>query len=50
VRVWDSATGTELRKYDGHTSAVADVTFFPDGKRIASAGDDGTARIWRAPR
>jgi hypothetical protein len=29
---------------------VIAVTFFPDGRRIASADDYGTARIWRAPR
>ena len=50
VRVWDATTGKELRKYEGHTNGVHSVTFFPDGKRIASASWDGTARIWRAPR
>jgi WD40 repeat protein len=50
VRVWDAATGRELRKYEGHTAGVNGVAFFPDGKRIASAGSDGTAHIWRAPR
>src|SRR5437868_11349375 len=50
VRVWDVATGKELRHYEGHTATVTGVAFFPDGKRIASASHDGTARIWRAPR
>ena len=50
VRVWDAATGKELRAYEGHSGIVAGVAFFPDGKRIASASHDGTARIWRAPR
>jgi WD40 repeat protein len=49
VRVWDAETGRELRKCEGHTGAVLSVTFFPDGKRIASASADGSARIWRAP-
>jgi WD40 repeat protein len=50
VRVWDAASGKELRKYQGHTAGVTSVAFFPDGKRIASASSDGTPRIWRAPR
>jgi WD40 repeat protein len=50
VRVWDAATGKELRHYEGHRGVVTGVAFFPDGKRIASASHDGTARIWRAPR
>ena len=50
VRVRDAETGKELRQYQGHTGAVIDVAFFPDGKRIVSTSYDGTARIWRAPR
>jgi WD40 repeat protein len=50
VRVWDIETGKELCKHEGHTDPVTSVAFFPDGKRIASASVDGTARIWRAPR
>lgn len=50
VHVWDAESGKELRKYAGHTAGIGSVAFFPDGKRIASASGDGTARIWRAPR
>jgi WD40 repeat protein len=50
VRVWDTESGRMLHSYEGHTGGVTCVTFFPDGKRIASASVDGTARVWRAPR
>ena len=50
VRVWDAESGEELRKYEGHTKLVLSVAYLPDGKRIASASEDGSVRIWRAPR
>ncbi len=46
VRMWDTASGTELpplQTTHGDTLAVA---FDPNGKRIATAGADHTAILW----
>ncbi|MFF7727076.1 helix-turn-helix domain-containing protein [Streptomyces sp. NPDC008001] len=35
-----------LHRLTGHSGAVTDVAFSPDGKTLATGGSDGTARIW----
>jgi hypothetical protein len=48
VRIWDAASGHELRTLKGHTGEVRCVTVTPDGQRIITGADDGTARLWDA--
>jgi len=48
ARLWNAATGREIRQFVGHRSFVHTVQFSPDGHQILTAGRDGTARIWKS--
>jgi WD40 repeat protein/beta-lactamase regulating signal transducer with metallopeptidase domain len=48
LRLWDSASGKEIRQFMGHTDQLGGIAFSPDGKRIASGSLDKTIRLWES--
>jgi WD40 repeat protein len=45
VRLWEVATGKQLRSFKGHSGSVRSVAFAPDGRSALSSGYDGI-RLW----
>jgi WD40 repeat protein len=48
ARLWDAATGKEIRAFKGHEHWVTSVAFSPDGGRALTGSKDGTVRLWDA--
>jgi WD40 repeat protein len=46
IKIWDAATGRELKNFSGHTWNVRSVAFSPDGKKIISASWDKSIKLW----
>ncbi len=46
IKLWDIATGRELRTLTGHDALLTSVDFSPDGSTLLSASRDRTIRLW----
>jgi WD40 repeat protein len=46
VKLWDLATGREIRRFTGHQGRVSSVALSPNGHRALSGSEDGTLRFW----
>lgn len=46
VRVWDLPSGAVVAELQGHTGLIRDLAFWPDTRRLLTAGWDNTVRAW----
>jgi ketosteroid isomerase-like protein len=46
IKLWDVASGSELRTLRGHSYYIYSVTFSPNGRYLASGSGDHTIKLW----
>ncbi len=46
IKLWDVATGTELRQSPNHPSELRSVAFTPDAETLAAADCNGVVHLW----
>lgn len=46
LKLWDIATGREIRTFKGHSKMVYSVAFSPDGRYALSGSWDSTLKLW----
>ena len=49
VRIWETATGKELRKCENHEAAISAVALAADGRTVASGDHANVTHLWDAP-
>jgi WD40 repeat protein len=46
IKLWDLTGGKLKQMWTGHKEDVKSLSFSPDGKTLASGGQDSTAKLW----
>jgi WD40 repeat protein len=46
ARLWDLESGAELSTVSGHPGSIVGLALVPGGKRLVTAGTEGTIRSW----
>ena len=46
IKLWDTATGCQIRTFSGHLGDVTSVAFSPDGRHVLSGCANGIIKLW----
>ena len=46
IKLWDVATGKEIRTLRDHIDAIYALAFTPDGKRLVTGAADRSVKVW----
>ena len=46
IKIWQVATGRELRALTGHTGSIKSLAISPNGQWLASGSSDRTVKVW----
>ena len=46
IWVYETASGRVVRRFQGHTEGITDLTFTPDGSKLISVSRDHTGLVW----
>src|SRR6267142_1723959 len=50
IKLWEVATGREIRTLEGHSAPVKTIAVSNDGKMLASGSYDRTIKLWDTSR
>jgi hypothetical protein len=49
IRLWDTASGRNTAIFNGYHGLIRALSYHPDGKTLASGGEDHAVRRWQVP-